>query len=269
MLDLNAFVIACGAVLAFAGLGWVLSLRLGDVSIVDSMWSLMFLLLAVSFALALDQGGPRAALVLTLLAVWAVRLSAHITWRNWGAGEDFRYQEIRANNQPGFAFKSLYLVFGLQALLALVISLPLLVAIQSEVPLGLLDIAGALLWLVGMVFEAGGDWQLTRFRANPDNRGKVLDSGLWALTRHPNYFGDFCIWWGFFVLSLGAGGWWTLISPLLMSGLLLKVSGVALLEKDIGKRRPEYARYVRETNAFFPGPRRRSAGSHSQQGEMA
>ncbi len=269
MFELNALLTAFAAVLVFAGLGWLLSLRLKDVSIVDSMWSLMFLLSAVSYTLALEETGPRTLLVLSLLAIWAIRLSAYITWRNWGHGEDFRYQEIRADNQPGFEFKSLYMVFGLQGLLAFVISMPLLVAIQSDAPLGLLDAVGALLWLVGLVFEAGGDWQLARFRVNPDNRGKVLDSGLWALTRHPNYFGDFCIWWGFFLLGLAAGGWWTFISPLLMSGLLLKVSGVALLEKDIGNRRPEYARYVRETNAFFPGPRRRSEGSDLKQGDLA
>lgn len=269
MLELNAFLTAFAAVMGFAGLGWLLSLRLKNVSIVDSMWSLMFLLAAASYALAMEQTGPRAALVLTLVALWAIRLSAYISWRNWGEGEDFRYQKIRANNQPGFDFKSLYLVFGLQGVLAFVISLPLLVAVQSNAPLGLLDLAGALLWLVGLVFEAGGDWQLARFRANPDNRGKVLDSGLWALTRHPNYFGDFTIWWGFFLLGLAAGGWWTFVSPLLMSGLLLKVSGVALLEKDIGNRRPEYARYVRETNAFFPGPSRRAKASNPKQGDIA
>ncbi len=269
MFELSAFLTALAAVVAFAGLGWLLSLRLKDVSIVDSMWSLMFLLTVSTYAVTLSSTGPRVLLVLALLAIWAIRLSAYITWRNWGEGEDFRYQEIRANNQPGFALKSLYIVFGLQALLAFVISLPLLVAVQSDAPLGLLDAAGALLWLVGLIFEAGGDWQLARFKANPENRGKVLDSGLWGLTRHPNYFGDFCVWWGFFLLSLGAGGWWTFISPLLMSGLLLRVSGVALLEKDIGQRRPAYARYVRETNAFFPGPRRRSAGSDLEQGDMA
>jgi steroid 5-alpha reductase family enzyme len=256
MIELSSFAVSTATIALFAGLGWLLSLRLGDVSIVDSMWSLMFLLISISYALAADTIGERGLLVLVLVAVWAIRLSAYITWRNWGDDEDARYQEIRERNQPGFAYKSLYLIFGFQGLLALVISLPLLVNIQSGTPLGWLDYAGVALWVVGMIFEAGGDWQLARFRANADNRGKVLDSGLWSLTRHPNYFGDFCVWWGFFLLALSAGGWWTVLSPLLMSFMLLKVSGVALLEKDIGKRRPEYARYVQKTNAFFPGPKR-------------
>jgi len=257
MIDLSALTVVVGAVIVFAGLGWLLSLRLGNVSIVDSMWSLFFLLIAVSFAWVQAFLDARGILILALVAIWALRLSGYITWRNWGHEEDSRYQEIRARNEPNFAVKSLYLIFGFQGLLALVISLPLLVAIQSSTPLGWLDYAGILLWTVGMIFEAGGDWQLARFKANPDNRGKVLDSGLWSLTRHPNYFGDFCVWWGFFLIALSAGGWWTLISPLVMSFMLLKVSGVALLEKDIGKRRPEYAQYIKKTNAFFPGPQSR------------
>ncbi|MEE4297438.1 MAG: DUF1295 domain-containing protein [Wenzhouxiangella sp.] len=269
MLELSALGTAAAAIAIFATLGWLLSLRLNNVSIVDSMWSLMFLLAASSYLLSVDEVGPRGLLLLTLVAAWAIRLSAYITWRNWGEGEDFRYQAIRANHQPGFALKSLYIVFGLQGLLALIISLPLFAAIQGDAPLGVLDLLGVALWLIGFVFEAGGDWQLARFKADPDNRGKVLDRGLWALTRHPNYFGDFCIWWGFFLMALSAGGWWTLISPLLMSFMLLKVSGVALLEKDIGHRRPEYARYVRETNAFFPGPRRPSSNPQATKGDLA
>jgi steroid 5-alpha reductase family enzyme len=269
MLDFSAFGIAAAAVVLFAGLGWLLSLRLNDVSIVDSMWSLFFLLIAASFAVALEFFGVRGGLALALVAIWALRLSGYITWRNLGEGEDRRYQEIRRRNEPNFAAKSLYLIFGFQGLLALLISLPLLVAIQSDTPLGWLDFAGVALWILGLTFEAGGDWQLARFRADPDNKGRVLDRGFWAYTRHPNYFGDFCVWWGFFLLALSAGGWWTIISPLLMSFMLLKVSGVALLEKDIGDRRPEYARYIRETNAFFPGPRHRSASSDVKQGDPA
>jgi steroid 5-alpha reductase family enzyme len=199
---------------------------------------------------------PRALLLLILVAIWAVRLSVYITARNHGHGEDRRYQAIRRNNEPGFAYKSLYIIFGLQALLAWIISLPLLAAASGNAPLGLFDVAGVLLWTVGMVFEAGGDWQLARFKANPAHAGQVFDRGLWRYTRHPNYFGDFCVWWGFYALALGAGGWWSLAGPLLMSVLLLKVSGVALLEKDIGERRPAYADYIRRTSAFFPRPPR-------------
>ena len=254
MFDLAMWLEGLAVLAAFAVLGWLLSLPLRNVSIVDSMWSLMFLLAALAYAVGQATPGPRAWLVIGLVSVWSVRLAAYITWRNRGHGEDFRYQRIRAGNDPGFAFKSLYIVFGLQAGLAWVISLPLLAAINSTAPLGWLDLAGAALWLVGFVFEAGGDWQLARFKADPANRGKVLDTGLWRYTRHPNYFGDFCVWWGLFLVALAGGGWWSVAGPLLMSFLLLKVSGVALLEKDIGERRPAYRDYVRRTNAFFPGP---------------
>ena len=232
---------------------WLLSLPLRNVSIVDSLWSLMFLAAGVIYGLGADPRAPRLAFELWLVLIWAARLSVYITVRNMGKGEDHRYQEIRARNQPRFALKSLYLVFWLQAALAWVISLPLLGAFASNASIGWLDYAGLLLWLVGMVFEAGGDWQLARFKRNPANAGKVMDRGLWRHTRHPNYFGEFCIWWGFYLVALSAGAWWTFPGPLLMSYMLLRVSGVTLLEKDIGNRRPQYADYVLKTNAFFPG----------------
>jgi steroid 5-alpha reductase family enzyme len=150
-------------------------------------------------------------------------------------------------------FKSLYIDFALQGVLAWIISIPLLLAVAHPAPLQLLDYAGVLLWLTGMLFEAGGDYQLARFKADPANKGKVMDSGFWRYTRHPNYFGEFCIWWGFYLIAVAAGGWWTIYAPALMTFLLLRVSGVALLEKDIGKRRPAYRDYIARTNAFFPG----------------
>ena len=160
---------------------------------------------------------------------------------------------------PRFALKSLWLVFWLQAVLAWVISLPL----QAAGSLGggrgysALDAIGGAIWLVGFGFEAIGDLQLDRFKADPASRGQVMDRGLWRYTRHPNYFGDFTLWWGFYVIALAARGWWSIVGPLVMTVLLLRVSGVTLLERDIGDRRPEYKEYVRRTHAFFPGlPRR-------------
>ena len=255
MFSLHVYLAGLGVVAAAGFCTWLASLKLRNVSIVDSLWSLMFLLLAVSNAVAADRSGPRTLLVLGLVAVWALRLSIYITWRNRGHGEDRRYQAIRARNEPGFSLKSLYLVFGLQAVMAWIISLPLHGAILSHAPLRPTDAVGAALWGVGFLFEAGGDWQLARFKADPANQGKVMDRGFWRYTRHPNYFGDFAIWWGFYVIAAGAGAWWSLLGPLLMSLLLMRVSGVTLLEKDIGERRPQYADYVRRTNAFFPGPR--------------
>ena len=256
MFDFNLWLDGLMVLLVFAAAGWLLSLPLRNVSIVDIMWSLMFLLASITYAMAHVAPGPRAWLVIGLVSLWSIRLAAFIGWRNFGKDEDFRYQKIRANNEPGFAVKSVYLVFGLQAGLAWVISLPLVAAINSTTPLGWLDALGVMLWFIGLVFEAGGDWQLSRFKGDPVNRGKVLDTGLWRYTRHPNYFGDFCVWWGFFFIALSSGAWWSVVGPLVMSILLLKVSGVALLEKDIGDRRPDYNAYIQRTNAFFPGPPR-------------
>jgi steroid 5-alpha reductase family enzyme len=233
---------------------WVLSLSKRNVSIVDSAWSLLFVLGACAYARAASGTNyERRILVLGLVGIWALRLAGYITWRNWGHPEDARYQAIRARNQPNFEFKSLYLVFLLQAVLAWLISLPLLGALLSSGSLNSFDAGGAALWLTGIIFEAGGDWQLTCFKANPANKGGVMDRGFWRYTRHPNYFGDFCVWWGLYLIAVGAGAWWSVAGPLIMSLLLMRVSGVTLLEKDIGQRRPKYADYIRRTNAFFPG----------------
>ena len=252
----HPYIIALLVILGVGIVSWLVSVIRKDVSFVDSLWSLFFLIAAVVFVLDAQPISLRGKFVLALVVIWSLRLSIYITARNWGKPEDYRYQSIRANNEPGFAFKSLYIVFGLQGVLAWLVALPLLPAITSDVALNGIDFIAALLWLVGFVFEAGGDYQLARFKAREDSKGQVLDTGLWRYTRHPNYFGDFCIWWSFFLFAVASGGWWSIASPLLMSLLLLKVSGVAMLEKTISDRRPEYAEYIRRTNAFFPGPRR-------------
>jgi len=236
---------------------WLLSVPLRNVSIVDSLWSLMLFAAAVIYALGSDPRAPRLAFVLWLVVLWAARLSIYITARGLGKGEDARYQAIRRRNQPRFELKSLYLVFWLQALLAWIISLPLLGVFASNQPLGALDHLGIALWLVGFGFEAAADWQLARFKREPANAGAVMNRGLWRYTRHPNYFGEFCIWWGFGLMAVAAGAWWSVAGPALLTFLLLRVSGIRPLEKDIGNRRPRYADYVLKTNAFFPGPPRK------------
>ncbi len=253
----ESYLVALAILLGIGIVAWLVSIPKRDVSFVDSLWSLFFLVAAAVYAAGADALSARSVLVVVLVSIWALRLSAYITARNWGEPEDARYQAIRQRNEPGFAFKSLYIVFGLQALLAWIISLPLLPAITSTGPLGAVDLAALALWLLGFGFEALGDYQLARFKADPDNRGAVMDRGLWRYTRHPNYFGDFCVWWSFYLFAVAAGGWWSIASPLLMSFLLLRVSGVALLEKTITSRRPEYRDYMERTNAFFPGPPRR------------
>jgi steroid 5-alpha reductase family enzyme len=253
MLDLNAWFYALAAVLAMSVLAWLVSVVRRDVSIVDSLWSLMILLGLIAYVFFTADTGPRTALVVTLATLWAVRLSLHITIRNHGEPEDRRYQEIRRNNQPFFEWKSLYIVFLLQGFLAWVVVLPAVAAVAGQTPLGPLDYAGVALWLAGMFFEVVGDWQLTRFRNSEKSENAVLDTGLWRYTRHPNYFGEAVIWWGFFLFSLSAGAWWAIVAPMLMTFLLVRVSGVAMLEKDISGRRPEYQEYIRRTNAFIPG----------------
>jgi steroid 5-alpha reductase family enzyme len=253
MFPLTVYLCALAVLSLAAVIMWGVSLYKRNVAIVDSLWSLLFMLAALVYA-ARASALPRTVLVLSLVSIWALRLSIYITWRNWGQGEDRRYQAIRARNQPHFEWKSVYLVFILQALLAWIISLPLLGSLSSGAALGSLDTVGAALWLLGVCFEAGGDWQLARFSADPANGSRVMDRGLWRYTRHPNYFGDFCVWWGLYLIAVSAGAWWSIGGPILMSILLLRVSGVTLLEKHIGKRRPGYAEYVRRTNAFFPWP---------------
>jgi steroid 5-alpha reductase family enzyme len=249
-----AFALGCGlaATIAIGTATWAVSWFKADVSIVDSMWSVLIFGAGAVYAAVMPTGGVRSGWVLVLAALWALRLAVYITARNWGEPEDRRYQEIRARNQPGFEWKSLYLVFALQAVLAWIVSLPLLAAVGSAVPVIWLDGIGVAVVIFGLLFETFGDWQLARFKADPANVGRVMDQGLWRYTRHPNYFGEFCVWWGFFIIALAAGGWWSLLSPLLMSVLLMKVSGVTLLEKDIGERRPKYRDYIARTNAFFP-----------------
>ena len=238
-----------------AGLGfltWLYSLRRGDVSIVDSMWSWLIWSPAALAPLQANAIGARGLLVVALAGLWAARLSVHITLRHHGQPEDHRYQAIRRRNQPHFEFKSLYLVFGLQAVLAWIVALPLMAAVLQPAALHWLDAAGITLFAFGFAFEAIADAQLQRFRNDPSQRGRVLDSGLWRFSRHPNYFGECCLWWGLWLLAAATGAWWTILSPLLMTVLLLRVSGVTLLESDIAQRRPAYAEYISRTNAFVP-----------------
>ena len=253
MFDINIFSYTLAVLFFIAVVLWIASRIKHDVGIVDSFWSLMILAAGICFLLFSDMTiTERHGVVILLLTVWALRLALHITWRNWGQEEDSRYQAIRKNNQPNFEFKSLYIVFLLQAFLALIVALPLMSIFSSNNDINVLDYLALALWLTGMFFETVGDLQLSRFKASARNQGKVLDSGLWRYSRHPNYFGEFCIWWAFFLFAVASGYWWSIVSPLLMTILLLKVSGVSLLESTISKRRPEYASYTRTTNVFFP-----------------
>lgn len=240
---------------------WLLSLSRRDASIIDPFWGLGFVIVSLVAYLLNCPETLRTTLLLALTCLWGGRLSAYLLWRNSGHGEDRRYQAMRALHGRRFWWISFFTVFLLQAAILWFVSWPIQAACAatSDRPLGWLDFGGAALWLAGFSFEAIGDWQLARFKADIANTGRVMDRGLWRFTRHPNYFGDCCVWWGLYLIAAGGGASWTILSPLAMMMLLLKVSGVSLLEKTIVDRRPDYADYQARTNAFFPGPPRRRA----------
>ncbi|MBV1775898.1 DUF1295 domain-containing protein [Burkholderiaceae bacterium DAT-1] len=253
----TAYAVGLSLMVILGLMGWFISLYRRNVTIVDSLWSLFFVLGCWAYLpdISAVVSQPKTALVMTLVLIWALRLSGYLTWRNGSKAEDHRYAAIRANNPP-FWIRSLYIVFLLQATLAWLVSIPLFYIAQNPAGLNMLDAVALMLWLLGFGFEALGDWQLARFKSRPDSKGKVMRSGVWAYTRHPNYFGEACIWWAYYLFACSAGGWWTFPGPLMMNWLLLRVSGVAMLEKDIGARRPEYAEYIRTTPAFVPFVRR-------------
>lgn len=246
------------AVLACQVALWGVSVRLRDASIADPAWGAGFVLVAWGAWLLNQPASPRATLLAVLTTLWGARLSLYLFMRNAGHGEDRRYATMRKRHGAQFARVSLWTVFLLQAVLLWFVSWPIqaTAANASRMPFGWIDATGTLVWAMGIVFETTADWQLARFKARQENAGRVLDRGLWRYTRHPNYFGDFCIWWGIYLIAAAGGAWWTIGSPLLMSYLLLRVSGVTLLEKTISERRPDYARYQRGTSAFLPWPPR-------------
>jgi steroid 5-alpha reductase family enzyme len=257
----EAYLIGLGVVFGLMALLWVLSLALRDSSIVDPFWGTGFVIANwVYFALTPDGFPARKWLISVLVTIWGLRLSIHLLRRNWGKGEDFRYRKWREESGAQWWWRSFFKVFALQGVLLWLISAPLLAAQIRPTPahLTVLDFLAVVVWAIGFFFEAAGDLQLTRFRANPANRGKVLDTGVWRYSRHPNYFGDAAQWWGYYLFAAAGGGFWTIWSPILMTLMLLRVSGVALLEKTLTTTKPGYKEYVESTSAFVPWfPRRR------------
>lgn len=236
---------------------WLISLKLANSSIVDPFWGAGFVLVAwVSWLINWPVSG-RAWLIVVLTTLWGVRLTSFLLFRSLGHGEDSRYAQMRSKHGNQFWWVSLLTVFLLQGSILWIVSLPIqFTAAAPATPWNLLDLLGIIVFFVGLFFESVGDWQLASFKKDPNNSGKVLNRGLWRYTRHPNYFGDFCVWWGLFLIAAAGGAGWTIASPLIMSVLLMKVSGVTLLESTIVDRRPDYVAYISCTNAFFPGPPR-------------
>jgi len=255
----HAMVVAAVAIVALMLVMWVISVVITNASIVDIVWGLGFVLVAWAVRLTTDQGDDaRQWLLVAMTTAWGLRLAVHLFIRNHGHGEDYRYRAMRKHYGPRFGVISLYSVFGLQGLLMFVVSLPVQLGQADPTPgLGVVAAAGVALWAIGMFFESVGDAQLARFKANPDNAGRVMNQGLWRYTRHPNYFGDACVWWGIGIVAAETGaGAWGLIGSAVMTFLLRRVSGVTMLEKTIGRRRAGYDEYIRTTSPFIPRPPR-------------
>jgi steroid 5-alpha reductase family enzyme len=250
----QVYLMALGVVMLSVTMVWLIGLAIKDASIVDIFWGSGFVIVGW-FYFAMSEGTmARKWLIMALVTVWGLRLSLHIAKRNLGKGEDFRYQRWREEAGESWWWKSFLKVFLLQGLILWFVSMPLLGAQFFAAELFWLDYLAMLLWLIGFIFEAGGDWQLMQFRADTSKKGQVLNTGLWRYSRHPNYFGDAAQWWGFYLLALAAGAWWTILSPALMTFLLMRVSGVVLLEDSLKKTKPAYADYIERTSAFFPMP---------------
>ena len=244
---------------------WVFSIVIRDASIVDVFWGLGFVLIA---AIANDPSGyePRQAIVGLLVSLWGIRLAVHLSLRNRGKGEDPRYQAMRKRWGARFPAISLVQVYALQGIGMITVSLPIQAAMQAPSPtLTPLDVLGAVVCAAGIAFEAIADLQLTRFKAKRGNAKKVMDQGLWRYTRHPNYFGDCLMWWGFGLIALGVGAWWALLGPVVMTVLLLRVSGVTLLERRMAKSRPGYAEYAKRTSAFVPLPPKKTVSEATKE----
>lgn len=254
MAFLAVYLLGLAAIIGAMLLLWLISLLLKNSSIVDIFWGLGFVIVNwIYFTLTPDGFISRKLLIGLLVSMWGLRLSTHIFLRNLGKPEDYRYQKWRKENGSQWWWKSFFQVFLLQGLLLWIISAPLLAAQFTSQPEHLTwsDFVGVIVWLVGFYFEAMGDYQLSQFLSKPENKGKIMDKGVWRYTRHPNYFGDSAQWWGYYLIAASAGGWWTIFSPIMMTFLLVRVSGVALLEKTM-ETRPGYKEYAEKTSAFIP-----------------
>ena len=234
---------------------WLVSLALKNSSIVDIFWGTGFVIVnGVAFVLAPDAAPARKWLLAALVTIWGLRLTLYLLSRNAGKPEDFRYAKWREESGATWWWYSFFKVFLLQGVLMWIIATPLVAAQASATPRDLtwLDFIALPVWAFGFFFEAVGDWQLAQFKNNPANKGKLLTTGVWRYTRHPNYFGDAAQWWGFYLIALATGAWWTIFAPIIMTLLLMRVSGVALLEKTLKETKPGYKVYVETTSEFVP-----------------
>jgi steroid 5-alpha reductase family enzyme len=242
-------------VVIFFTLIWGISVYLKDASIVDIFWGAGFILVSAFYFLITEAFYARKIIMLAMVLIWGLRLSVHIMWRNMGKEEDFRYREFRKRyGEHRYWWVSYFQVFLLQGFILWLVSAPLL-AVQyftRDGNISILDYISVGIWLTGFLWESVADWQLLRFKSKAENEGIILKTGLWKYSRHPNYFGDALVWWGFGLLGVASGSYISLLSPVLMTYILIKVSGVSLLEKSLMRTKPGYLEYKKTTNAFIP-----------------
>jgi steroid 5-alpha reductase family enzyme len=255
----DAMLVAAITILCIMVATWLLSLVLKNASIVDIVWGLGFAITSWVLAITIDGDSTRQILLAVMVGSWGLRLGGYLAKRNIGHGEDWRYKAMRKKKGARFGLISLVTVFGLQGVLMWVVSLPVMFGNSDATPgVGPLAVIGVMVWAVGLSFEAVGDWQLVQFKKDPNNDGKVMQTGLWSLTRHPNYFGDALLWWGIGIVGAETGsGVIGFIGPVVMTVFLLRVSGVPMLERSLMKRREGYAEYAARTSAFIPRPPKR------------
>ena len=234
---------------------WLLSVAIKNVSIVDIFWGFGFVVVNAYYFFNLEEPSFRNWLLLALVSIWGLRLTIYLSIRNIGKGEDYRYQQFRRDyGAERYWWFSYFQVFLLQGGLILIVSLPLLAIHTSNTAGNLfwLDYIAILIWIIGFSFEAGGDYQLYQFKKKNNNKGKVLNSGFWRYTRHPNYFGDTAVWWAYALFSIAAAGYWQIIGTVIMTLLIIMVSGVAMLERNLKDSKPKYKEYIEKTSAFIP-----------------
>ena len=246
---------ASSIILILVTLLWIWSVFIKNVSIVDIFWGLGFVVVNTFYVFMSGELNARKIVILTLVCIWGFRLAIYLAIRNIGKGEDFRYQEFRQNYGPKrYWWFSYFQTFLLQGILIMIISLPLLGINynNSNGNLQILDYLGIIIWIIGFTFETVGDFQLSNFKRDSKNKGKILHTGLWKYTRHPNYFGDSAVWWAYGIFSIAAGSYWQAIGAVIMTLLILKISGVSLLEKTLKETKPLYKEYIQKTSSFFP-----------------
>lgn len=252
---IELFFQAAMIILVLVTLLWIWSILIKNVSIVDIFWGFGFVVINTFYVFMSGELSARKTVILTLVTLWGLRLTLYLALRNIGKGEDYRYQEFRREyGVERYWWFSFFQVFLLQGVLMMIISVTLLGISGGDQSgdLVLLDYLAIAVWLVGFAFEAGGDYQLSRFKRKAANKGKVLDTGFWKFTRHPNYFGDAAVWWAYGLFSIAAGSYWQIVGAVIMTVLIIRVSGVSLLERTLKESKPQYKDYIKKTSSFFP-----------------